>query len=362
MVIIASVSCSNQQKTSSLQTEEDSIEELTDSVSNPDEDYDIENEPDSPPFEVEAVDLGLSVLWANANIGAYDIFDKGEYYAWGESSPKSSYTLDNYFDYYIEVKEGGYVHRGYRTFTKAGQSLVGTEYDTAHNLLGDGWRMPTSDEYNELINKCSVRHQWKKDKNGNALKDENGNLTDYVEVVGSNGKKIIFPYTGYKSADDYDRGDGYYWTANMPHRGSDKEYALAACLGNYTRGPMSINPKDKGYGLCIRAVKERNASAANISDGEYEMEGRIGSVVVRIFKLVIEGSHVSGNFLYQTASFNNHIYLEGTKDEHNNISLKETTNRGENMGNMEGVFDGKTFHGTDYHVDGEGFPFKVIVK
>ena len=42
------------------------------------------------------VDLGLSVKWATCNVGADKPEDYGDYYAWGELTPKESYTWENY--------------------------------------------------------------------------------------------------------------------------------------------------------------------------------------------------------------------------------------------------------------------------
>lgn len=247
-------SCSNQSKSASAENEDNNVqEEGTIDVPNS-EDEEFEADVPEEGFKIEAIDLGLSVLWANANIGANSIYETGDYYAWGESSTKSSYTLDNYFDYYIEVKEGGYVYRGFKVFNKMGQSLVGTEYDTAHNLLGGKWRMPTSDEYNELIRNCKITKTFLKNEKGNPLRDENGNIPinyNYVEVVGPNGNKIVFPYGGEKEADDYIEREGYYWTANMFRRGSDFENAMAASLGNYLRGPMALVKRNRGLGFNI---------------------------------------------------------------------------------------------------------------
>ena len=38
---------------------------------------------------VEAVDLGLSVKWANMNVGAKKASGFGTYFAWGETKPKA---------------------------------------------------------------------------------------------------------------------------------------------------------------------------------------------------------------------------------------------------------------------------------
>ena len=40
------------------------------------------------------VDLGLSVKWATCNVGANSPEDYGDYYAWGETSTKSSYVYN----------------------------------------------------------------------------------------------------------------------------------------------------------------------------------------------------------------------------------------------------------------------------
>ena len=60
-------------------------------------------------YAQEAVDLGLSVKWANMNIGASNIYDVGEYFAWGETQTKGEYDFDwdTYFD--AEKKRGGMV-------------------------------------------------------------------------------------------------------------------------------------------------------------------------------------------------------------------------------------------------------------
>lgn len=46
--------------------------------------------------EHEYVDLGLSVLWATCNIGAATPEEYGNYFAWGETATKDSYTEENY--------------------------------------------------------------------------------------------------------------------------------------------------------------------------------------------------------------------------------------------------------------------------
>ena len=48
------------------------------------------------PDGVEAVDLGLSVKWANMNVGAKKESGFGTYFAWGETKPKEYYSWGTY--------------------------------------------------------------------------------------------------------------------------------------------------------------------------------------------------------------------------------------------------------------------------
>lgn len=111
----------------------------------------------------QAIDLGLSVKWANCNVGARTPYQKGGYYAWGETNVKLTYTQDNY------------------NKTEKGSNICDTEFDVAHVLWGDGWRMPTSEEVSELYNKC----KWEYD-----------GFNKGVRVKGPNGKSIFLPAGG----------------------------------------------------------------------------------------------------------------------------------------------------------------------
>lgn len=43
----------------------------------------------------EYIDLGLSVKWATHNVGANTPEECGDYYAWGETTTKSTYFASN---------------------------------------------------------------------------------------------------------------------------------------------------------------------------------------------------------------------------------------------------------------------------
>lgn len=353
---LAITSCSNQQKAAPAQSDEEAIVEV-------DEDYvdvpDVQDAEDEP-FSIEAVDLGLSVLWANANIGAYSIYDAGDYFAWGESSSKSTYMLDNYFDYYIEVKEGGFVYRGYKTFSKAGQTLNETEYDTASKILGDGWRMPTQEEYNELGKYCDAKVDYRRDKNDNPLRDENGKLLPkHVQITAPNGNIIFFPCGGYKETNSHVEDDNFHcWTTNI-YNLNDVSKAMSALLNRRNR--VGVTYTNRAYGLNIRAVKDRDASNVHIEDGVYLFEGIMGQTKTIKFTMTIKDKQVKGSYGLASGYNMGFIDFEGSIDDNNNIICNKTY-KGEPYGRMEGVFDGISYRGKDYYDDEEDkHPFKLLV-
>lgn len=332
-------SCSSQSPKAPVQIEENNDEKAVgcaneDPVEKPEADLPEET------FKIEAVDLGLSVLWANANLGATDSKDAGDYYAWGETMPKESYTQDNYFDYYIEVKEGGSVYRGFRIFNKVGQSLLKTDYDVAKKVLGGNWRIPTIEECKELISRCQMEYDIEE---------------RIVTVTGSNGISMILPCGGFKDYDGLNRQDGYFWTTDLPSVDFDASEAYAAIYGNFSGRHMGLRRMSRECGLNIRPVMDRDAASAVISDGDYDMMGEIGPILARTFELKINGSQVKG-------ILNSYTLFEGTKDKNNTIILKKADGV-QPSERIEGVFDGKAFRGTYYHEgESKSWGFKLVMR
>ena len=95
------------------------------------------------------VDLGLSVVWATCNVGASSASGYGDYYAWGETYTKTSYDKDNC-----------------QTWGKETGDISGTARDVARAKRGGTWRMPTSDEWQELVDYCT----WRWTAQGGALR------------------------------------------------------------------------------------------------------------------------------------------------------------------------------------------------
>lgn len=176
-------------------------------------------------------DLGLpsGLLWAETNVGASSATDDGDYFAWGETSPKTSYYWSNY-------------KWGDDEMTKYNSSDGKTTLDAADDAATVNWgapcRMPDSSDFQELSSKCD----WSWQGNG------------YI-VTGPNGNSIFLPASGYRSHDDlYDHGsNGSYWSRTLY---SSYTY-YARILYFYSGGIGPSSSLNRYGGFSVRAVAEK---------------------------------------------------------------------------------------------------------
>ena len=106
------------------------------------------------PAGVEAVDLGLSVKWANMNLGASKSSDYGTYYAWGETKPKKYYSWDTY------AWSKGNAQYLIKYSPSDGKTQLEASDDAARANWGGDWRMPTAKEFEELVNPDNCTWEW----------------------------------------------------------------------------------------------------------------------------------------------------------------------------------------------------------
>lgn len=188
---------------------------------------------------VEAVDLGLSVKWASCNIGATKPEEYGGYYAWGETKTKSFYHWATYKWSYPD----SYI---LKYNTSDNKTVLEAEDDVAHVKLGGSWRMPTIDEWNELIEYCV----WTYDSESKGYK-----------VVGKNSDAFIFlPLAGVLTeycGENHIGFLGHYWSSSVCFDYWSYDIATFACslyLDNY--GEVSSSHSPRYAGCSIRAVTE----------------------------------------------------------------------------------------------------------
>ena len=132
-------------------------------------------------IKMRAIDLGLSVKWANRNLGADTPEDYGDYYAWGETVPKDNYRWSTY-----ELCNGSYTKlTKYNNSNSYGVVDNKTEFmdydyedDAARQALGGKWRVPTDADWTELREQCTwtwVTNYNSSGINGRLVKATNGN-------------------------------------------------------------------------------------------------------------------------------------------------------------------------------------------
>ena len=251
----------------------------------------------------QAVDLGLSVYWASCNLGAEEPEGYGDYYAWGETKPKSSFTKQNY----------AYYNSNTASYIDIGNEISGTEYDAARVNLGKDWRMPTKDEMNELIKNCNW--EWSQ---------VNG-INGYI-ITGKTGNSIFLPAAGEKGISYSTEGTMiFYWssTKGCQWRGQF-DYI-------YTDNSSNIH-----FGCPIRPVTTNpNAGGAPINhSNDYLVTDKIaasfvGGAYSSINGTIQSGSQLSWRFINNSSESVTLIGIQlingSTNSESNNL-LTESVN------------------------------------
>ena len=144
------------------------------------------------------VDFGLSVLWAETNVGANSATDCGNYYAWAETAPKDSYTWHNY--------KFGKPYYGLSKYSNSDQKVVIESVDDVATInWGAGCRIPTNSEFEELKNNCIWTWTTQNGVSGYKVTSKR-----YIE------NSIFLPAHGYRQGGDVKDGSrGYYWSSRI---------------------------------------------------------------------------------------------------------------------------------------------------
>ncbi len=168
------------------------------------------------PIPSNCIDLGLpsGLLWAKSNMGTTDPTEIGDYYAWGETSPKKKYSAETYKHY----KWADYKLKRIKKYNeKDWKTVLELEDDAARAILGVGYRIPTQEDWKELLDECN----WQA-VTITLPEIMNPSQTKTIarwKVTGPNGNSIILPMTGgFEFAGGYshkDKNNTYYTTANL---------------------------------------------------------------------------------------------------------------------------------------------------
>lgn len=134
----------------------------------------VENSVKHESIEHEYVDLGLpsGIKWATCNIGASNPYEQGDFFAWGEAKTKNEFTDQNYELRYTLAD----------TLPDYGNSLDNiNRYDAASIQWGGKWRVPTKEDFQELIDNCV----WDYERSGYNVTGPNGNSIYLPAIYGA---------------------------------------------------------------------------------------------------------------------------------------------------------------------------------
>ncbi len=189
------------------------------------------------------VDLGLpsGLLWATCNIGADAPEEYGDHFAWGETEPKDIYNWNTYqfcngsgstFTKYCNNS-----NYGYNGFTDNLTTLQ-SEDDVATVSWGRVWRIPSKEEFEELLNNTS-----------RTVATQNG--VKGLLFTASNGNSLFFPATGFRM-DSNLTGVGSYvgcWSSSLNIDINSRAWCCDFAIFK------TIEDSGRSVGLSVRAVR-----------------------------------------------------------------------------------------------------------
>ena len=180
------------------------------------------------------IDLGLpsGLLWATCNVGADSPEDYGDYFAWGETTTKDTYNWSTY----------QYCNGSYNTLTKYtgsdGLTTLLPEDDAATTNWGSDWRMPTYEEWQELLDNTTVTWTTQNGVNGQLF-------------TASNGNSLFLPAEGYLDGINLinESSFGFYWSCSLSNNST---YARRL---RFQSGNFNVSGSWRCYGHSVRAVR-----------------------------------------------------------------------------------------------------------
>lgn len=166
-----------------------------------------------------SVDLGLSVNWSAFNWGATCPWEYGDLYGWGAPA-SNSISSQNYPNL---------------------KNIGDTEYDVIACDWGNGYRMPTDSELNELMNKCYWSYITFHNVKG-------------YKVTGPNGNSIFIPAAGYFDGQNKEVSqNAFIWS-------SDQFSSRCGSALHIHKSSIFLSFTEKYMGLSLRGVTKNTVS------------------------------------------------------------------------------------------------------
>ena len=202
----------------------------------------------------EYVDLGLSVKWATCNIGAETETEGGIFFQWGETSGVSGSLVGKYSDEKYTWATAPF-NNGSSSFdeeyfnsvkgTVCPNGILAEEYDTATQIMGSEWRMPTKAEFQELLS--GTTKEWISDYKGSGV---NG----YKFTSKTDTSKYIFIPAAGDCTDGSVRDVGHYgyvWSSSLLTSNPNIAWGL-----RFNSGNCLMNGNNRYNGRSVRGVRK----------------------------------------------------------------------------------------------------------
>lgn len=141
---------------------------------------------------MKAVDLGLSVMWGDCNIGAKECYENGTLYTWKEIMPE----IDHFSAFHAPVAVPSFM-----------------KYDIAEKMYGSGWQVPTREHFLELLQNCEFEFV-------------PAGMTKLLKATGPNGNCIYLPLAGNEDWNGNKAQGGFYWSATEATEAYNHAYQL----------------------------------------------------------------------------------------------------------------------------------------
>ena len=197
------------------------------------------------------VDLGLpsGTLWATCNIGASSPEEYGDYFAWGETDGyndgKTTFDWSTYKWYEGSIStltkyctDSEYGNNRFTDF----KTELDLEDDAAYVNWGPDWRMPSLEQFRELINSSYTTTEWTTQNSVNGRK-----ITSK-----KNGNSIFLPATGYRYDSSLNGAGslGYYWSRTLYSLYSPYAWHLF-----FDSSGLNVDSSIRYYGRSVRPVR-----------------------------------------------------------------------------------------------------------
>lgn len=229
------------------------------------------------------VDLGLpsGLKWATCNVGATSPEGYGDYFAWGETEPKSNYDWSTYK--YCNGSETSLTK--YNTSSDYGtidnKTTLELSDDAARANWGEAWRMPTDNEWHELKNNCT----WK-------WTTQNG-VNGYEVTSKTNGNSIFLPAASgrYVTSVGGVGSYGRYWTSSLYESEPNRAYGLG-----FNSGSVDWYVNYRSYGYTVRAVFSENDTPSTFVTLSFDANGGEGTMPAQTFEAGVSQAITANTF------------------------------------------------------------------